>query len=77
MAYRHVPRLSPEQVQALPAVINTKEACGILGLQPNSLQRMVREGRIPASKVGARLRFDKTTICELAGFKHPHCGRGW
>lgn len=77
MAYRHVSRLNTEQIQALPAVLNTEEACGILGMQPNTLQRIVREGRIPACKVGTRLRFDKTTICELAGFKHPHCGRGW
>lgn len=67
MAYRHVPRLSPEQVRSLPAVINTKEACGILGLQPNSLQRLARQGRVPASKVGSRLMFSKSTICKLAG----------
>lgn len=67
MAYRHVPRLSPEQVQALPAVINTKEACGVLGTQPNTLQRLVRQGRVPASKIGARLLFSKATICALAG----------
>lgn len=67
MAYRHVSRLSAEQIQALPAVLNTKEACGILKLQPNTLQRWVREGRVPASKVGARLLFNKAIICELAG----------
>ena len=67
MAYRHVPRLSPEEVQALPAVINTREACGILGKQPNTLQRLVRQGRIPASKVGSRLLFSKAALCELAG----------
>lgn len=67
MEYRHVPRLSPEEVQALPAVIFTREACGILGKQPNTLQRLVRQGKVPASKVGARLLFSKTTICELAG----------
>lgn len=67
MAYRHVPRLSPEQVQALPACLNTKEACGILGTQPNTLQRLVRQGRVPASKIGARLLFSKATICALAG----------
>ena len=67
MAYNHVPRLSPKQVQALPAVLNTKEACGVLGLQMNSLQRLARQGRIPASKVGGRLLFAKATICALAG----------
>lgn len=67
MAYRHVPRLSPEQIQALPACLNTKETCGILGTQPNTLQRWAREGRIPASKVGSRLMFSKSTICALAG----------
>ncbi len=67
MAYRHVPRLSPAEVQALPAAINTREACGILGTQPNTLQRLVRQGRIPASKVGSRLLYSKGTICRLAG----------
>lgn len=67
MAYRHIPRLSPKQVQALPAVLTTKEASGVLGTQPNTLQRWYRQGRIPASKVGSRLLFSKATVCELAG----------
>lgn len=67
MAYRHVPRLRPEQVQALPAVLTTREACGILGMQPNTIQRMVRQGRVPASKIGNRLMFAKSTICDMAG----------
>lgn len=67
MAYSHVPRLSPEEVQALPAAITTREACGILGKQPNTLQRLVRQGKVPASKVGARLLFSRAAICELAG----------
>lgn len=67
MAYRHVPRLSPEQVQALPASLITKEACGILGTQPNTLQRLARQGRVPANKIGSRYVFSKATICALAG----------
>lgn len=67
MAYRHVPRLSPQEVQALPAVLTTKEACGVLGLQVNTLQRLVRQGRVPASKIGSRLIFSKATVCALAG----------
>lgn len=67
MAYRHIPRLSPKEVQALPAAIFTREACGILGKQPNTLQRLVRQGKVPASKVGGRLLFCKATVCELAG----------
>ena len=67
MAYRHIPRLSPKEVQALPATINTREACGILGTQPNTLQRLVRQGKFPASKVGSRLLFSKATVCALAG----------
>lgn len=67
MAYRHVPRLSPEQVQALPAVLTTNEACGILGKQPNTLQQLARQGKVPASKVGGRLLFNKATVCKLAG----------
>lgn len=67
MAYRHVPRLSPEQVRALPASLNTKEVCGVLGMQMNTVQRLARQGRIPASKVGSRLLFSKSTICALAG----------
>ncbi|MBR2682998.1 MAG: helix-turn-helix domain-containing protein [Atopobiaceae bacterium] len=67
MAYRHVRRLNPQEVQALPACLNTEEACGILGTQPNTLQRLVRQGRVPASKIGGRLLFSKRTVCELAG----------
>lgn len=67
MAYRHVSRLSPNEVQALPAAITTREACGVLGTQMNTLQRLVRQGRIPASKVGSRLLFSKATVCKLAG----------
>lgn len=67
MAYRHVPRLSPQEVQALPALINTREVCGVLGMQMNTIQRLARQGRIPASKVGSRLLFSKATICALAG----------
>lgn len=67
MAYSHVPRLSPEQVQALPAVLTTREASGVLGTQPNTLQRWYRQGRVPASKVGSRLMFSKATVCKLAG----------
>lgn len=67
MAYCHVPRLSPEQVQALPACLTTREACGILGTQPNTLQRLARQGKVPASKVGARLLFSKAAVCKLAG----------
>ena len=67
MAYRHVQRLTPQEVQALPACINTKEACGVLGTQPNTLQRLVRQGKVPASKVGSRLLFSKSTVCALAG----------
>lgn len=69
MAYRHVPRLSPEEVQALPAAITTQEACGILGTQPNTLQRLVRQGKVPASKIGARLLFSKSTVLKLAGIE--------
>lgn len=67
MAYHHVPRLSPEEVQALPAVIHTKEACGVLGTQMATLQRLVRQGHVPATKVGSRLLFSKATVCKLAG----------
>lgn len=67
MAYRHVRRLSPKEVQALPASLNTNEACGVLGMQPNTLQRLVRQGKIPAAKIGGRLLFSKRTVCELAG----------
>lgn len=67
MAYRHVPRLSPEQVQALPATICTREVCGVLGMQMNTVQRLARQGRIPASKVGSRLLFSKSVVCALAG----------
>ena len=67
MAYRHIQRLSPTEVQALPAVINTCEACGILGTQPNTIQRWFRQGKVPASKVGGRLLFSKATVCALAG----------
>lgn len=67
MPYQHVKRLTLQEVEALPAVLTTREACGVLGLQMNSLQRLTRQGRIPASKVGARLMFSKATICALAG----------
>ena len=67
MPYQHVKRLSPEQVQALPATLTTREASGVLGTQPNTLQRWYRQGRIPASKVGSRLLFSKATICAMAG----------
>lgn len=65
--YRHVPRLTPQEVQALPATITTREACGVLGMQVNTVQRLARQGRIPASKVGSRLLFSKAKICALAG----------
>lgn len=67
MSYEHVRRLTPQEVQALPACLHTKEACGVLGTQPNTLQRWARQGRIPASKIGGRLMFNKATVCKLAG----------
>jgi len=69
MSYQHVRRLTAHEIESLPATIHTHEACGILGTQPNTLQRWCRQGRIPASKVGGRLLFAKATICELAGLE--------
>jgi len=74
MAYRHIPRLSPTEVQALPATIVTVEACGILGTQASTLQRLVRQGKVPASKVGGRLLFSKATVCALAGIDTEGAG---
>lgn len=76
MAYRHVPRLTPQEVQALPATITTREACGVLGTQPNTLQRLVRQGKVPASKIGARLLFSKAKVCALAGIDSEEAANG-
>lgn len=67
MIYEHVERLTLSEIQALPAVISTRETSGILGRQPHTVQRWAREGRIPSSKVGSRLMFSKATVCKLAG----------
>jgi len=47
-----------------PAV-NANDAAEILGVHPETLRRWVREGRIPAVKVGARLRISRATINDL------------
>lgn len=69
MAYLHVNRLSLEEIRDLPEALTTKEASGVTGKQPNTLQVLARQGRIPATKLGSRLVFSKSALCKFAGIE--------
>jgi len=48
----------------LTELLTTKEIAGYLKLRPETILRGVKEGEIPAIKVGGRFRFDKKQIDE-------------
>jgi excisionase family DNA binding protein len=45
-------------------LLTTKEIAQFLRLRPETVLRKVRQGEIPAIKVGGRFRFDKEQIAE-------------
>jgi excisionase family DNA binding protein len=60
--------LSSEQGQALAIgferVLNTEEAAALLKIHPKTLQRMAREGSVPAFRIGDLWRFRASALDE-------------
>ena len=45
-------------------LLTSEEAAALLRINPKTLQRMVREGKVPAIKIGKLWRFHKTALDE-------------
>jgi len=46
----------------VPEVMNACEACSYLGLSTDTLYKYLKEGQIPAFKIGSRWRFKKSVL---------------
>lgn len=49
----------------LPVVLNTEDVAIIFGLTVQSVRALTRQGKIPATKVGATYRYEKGRLMEL------------
>jgi excisionase family DNA binding protein len=57
-----------------PDLLKSSELASYLRISKSTLYRLVRSGRLPAARVGGRLRFRKDTISELLSDAE---GQGW
>jgi excisionase family DNA binding protein len=70
MSERALPRLVPlsREPESLPAgfepVLNTEEAAALLQIHPKTLQKMAREGVVPAFRIGDLWRFRASALDE-------------
>lgn len=55
----------PVSVSAMPESLTTTAAAGLLGLSRPTLMKLVREGRIPAHKVGSHHRLRSADVLTL------------
>lgn len=55
----------PVSIVAMPENLTTTAAAGLLGLSRPTLMKLVREGRIPAHKVGSHHRLRSTDVLAL------------
>ena len=62
-------RLTAEQVAALPDIIMTDEAAGILGVCDPTIIRYARNGYVSGARVGRTWRFNKRSVLEAAGIR--------
>lgn len=65
-------RLRP-YLQSEPDLLDARQAAARLGLHPETLVRMARDGRVPAVKAGREWRFrsDQLTVQPAAGTSPP------
>ena len=54
----------PEPVVAFERVLNTEEAAALLQIHPKTLQKMAREGIVPAFRIGDLWRFRASALDE-------------
>ncbi len=70
MAHQAVPRPALEPMQSDPPstaferVLNTEEAAALLQIHPKTLQKMAREGTVPAFRIGDLWRFRASALDE-------------
>ena len=55
----------PVSVTTMPENLTTTAAAGLLGLSRPTLMKFIREGRIPAHKVGSHHRLPSTDVLAL------------
>lgn len=60
----------PVSVAAMPENLTTTAAAGLLGLSRPTLMKLVREGRIPAHKVGSHHRLRSADVMALKDELH-------
>ena len=58
------PSYLPEALQNFEPVLNTEEAAALLQIHPKTLQRMARQGRVPAFRIGDLWRFRASALDE-------------
>jgi excisionase family DNA binding protein len=60
------PNLPPEAVDSVAQMLSIPEAAELMGVSQDALRRWVREGLIPARRVGKRmLRVNKSDLARL------------
>ena len=55
---------SPTSAVAFERVLNTEEAAALLQIHPKTLQKMAREGTVPAFRIGDLWRFRASALDE-------------
>ncbi|MBB4934378.1 excisionase family DNA binding protein [Lipingzhangella halophila] len=65
--------LTPEEVRALPVVLDAVTAGQLLGLGRTSTYRLLETGEFPAPafRVGAQWRIPTAGVCQLLGLDYP------
>lgn len=57
----------------LEPLLNNGEVATWLGITPDTLRRLAREGTVPAVKVGGRLRYHRTAVVEYLASHQVRC----
>ncbi len=71
-AFATRPALRPPTFPKLPGrIMDARELALLLRVNPRTLRRLAKRGRIPFYRVGTALRFDAFSVCEALGVDQP------
>ena len=57
--------ISQGQIDTYPDVLNVTQACSLLSICDKTLYKLIREGTLPATKIGRKYRVAKCHIAQL------------
>lgn len=58
-----------EQAEGLPLLMDARQAGALLGISDRQALNMAKSGKLPATQVGTRWRFNRDKLLSLAGIE--------